>query len=265
MLVRAPLSVRELLRAPPPDRGITVLVVQPLSQGEGSLTGAGVSLGFSRCRLRAAEFDSTTPPRAAIFPGTPESEHLAGASSGREHQHDQQVHAIPLLPQRALLDPRQQRTLPAGRERRFPWLTPCSGRIARAPRRGARQRSRHRLGAADSLEYGANALRARPCGPERPESRARLKQSGNPSLLRRIASSWRLSRGSRDARVGGLLQAPIRERITHLMRTSATNGAARVALAAHLANLFVVDTAWTEECLLPYFDWKADRVAAHRA
>ena len=57
-------------------------------------------------------------------------------------------------------------------------------------------------------------------------------------------------------RVSGLLPAAIRDRFSEFVTSEATAGAARVALAAHLANLFVVDPGWTTKYLLPYFDWE---------
>ena len=64
-------------------------------------------------------------------------------------------------------------------------------------------------------------------------------------------------------RVGGLLPAPIRDRFTLLVTSEATTGAARVALAAHVANLFIVDPTWTAEYLLPFFSWETDPATAH--
>lgn len=63
-------------------------------------------------------------------------------------------------------------------------------------------------------------------------------------------------------KVGGLLPVPIRDRFTLLVTTEATTGAARVTLGAHLANLFIVDPAWTSECLLPHFAWDRDPATA---
>jgi hypothetical protein len=64
-------------------------------------------------------------------------------------------------------------------------------------------------------------------------------------------------------RVGGLLPALIRDRFTLLVTAEPTTGAARVALAAHVANLFIVDPMWTAEHLLPFFAWDMDPATAH--
>jgi hypothetical protein len=64
-------------------------------------------------------------------------------------------------------------------------------------------------------------------------------------------------------KVGGLLPTPIRDRFSLLLTTEPTASASRVCLAAHLANLFIVDPGWTREYVLPYFSWDTDPVAAH--
>jgi hypothetical protein len=64
-------------------------------------------------------------------------------------------------------------------------------------------------------------------------------------------------------KVGGLLPLSIRDRFSFPLTTVLTSGAARVALAAHVANLFIVDPVWTREYLLPYFDWATDPSAAN--
>lgn len=63
-------------------------------------------------------------------------------------------------------------------------------------------------------------------------------------------------------KVGELLPAPIRERFTRLITDEQTTGASRVILAAHLANLFIVDPRWTTQYLLPYFAWNRDSSTA---
>jgi len=65
-------------------------------------------------------------------------------------------------------------------------------------------------------------------------------------------------------KVGGLIPVSIRDRFTLLMTTEPTAAAARVVLAAHFANLFIVDPAWTREYLLPHFAWDTDPYVAGR-